>query len=243
MKIFQCIKKRQAAQKPMLSVLIDPDFYYNRKHKLLKALKIIEQSKTDFIFVGGSLLLFPMAEVIATIKAETAKPLILFPGSMHQLSSEADGILFLSLLSGRNPDFLIGNHILSAPFLKRSPLEILPTGYMLIESGVSTSVEYVSQTKPIPRNKADIAVATALAGELLGLKLIYMDAGSGAKYPIEEKMIAQVKQNIDIPLLIGGGLNTPQKVEKALSGGADMVVVGNVLEKKMSFLEKISTFF
>ena len=157
--------------------------------------------------------------------------MVLFPGNSSQLSYKADGILFLSLISGRNPDLLIGRHVISAPFLKMSPLEVISTGYMLVDGGVPTTVLYMSNTQPIPATKDDVAVCTAMAGELLGLKLIYMDAGSGAKNAISESMISAVRGAIAVPLIVGGGISTPEKARLNVLAGADVVVVGNAIEK------------
>jgi putative glycerol-1-phosphate prenyltransferase len=158
-------------------------------------------------------------------------PTILFPGSPQQINSKADAILYLSLISGRNADLLIGQHVIAAPALKRSGLEVVPTGYMLIDGGAPTTASYISNTTPIPANKAEIAYCTAIAGELLGLKTIYMDAGSGARVPIAENMIEAVSQAIDIPLIVGGGMRSPEKAAANAGAGADIIVVGNALEK------------
>ena len=170
-------------------------------------------------------------EVLGNIKKTTDIPMILFPGNSFQLSYKADGLLFLSLISGRNADLLIGKHVITAPFLKISPLEIMSTGYMLIDGGISTTVQYMSNTIPIPSTKDDIAVCTAMAGELLGLKMIYLDAGSGAQKPVSTSMIDAVSTAIDIPLIVGGGIRTPQKAYENVKAGADVIVVGNAIEK------------
>jgi putative glycerol-1-phosphate prenyltransferase len=157
-----------------------------------------------------------------------------------QINPGADAILLLSLISGRNPDLLIGKHVIAAPYLKRSGLEILPTGYMLIESGNSTTALYMSNSLPIPWNKDEIAVSTAIAGEMLGLKLIYMDGGSGADKPVSASMVRKVKQNISIPLVIGGGIRTPEAAAERFRAGADIIVVGNAIETDNSLLLKIA---
>lgn len=211
-------------------VLIDPD-----KVKLGKMDTILElaaQSKVDYFFIGGSLIVNNMLDqCLQKIRAACDIPLILFPGNSFQLSYKADAILFLSLISGRNADLLIGNHVLAAPYLKMSPLEILPTGYMLIDGGVATTVSYISNTQPIPASKDDVALCTALAGEMLGLKMMYMDAGSGAKNPISASMIDTVSSGLKIPLIIGGGIRTPEKAYENVKAGADVIVVGNAIEK------------
>ena len=211
-----------------IAVLIDPD--KTNGTAISKTILLAKKAKVDFFLIGGSLVSENPDYFIKKLKTESNIPAVLFPGSLLQYSSMADAILFLSLISGRNPELLIGNHVTVAPFLKKSDMEVLPTGYMLIGTGKSTSVEYVSNTTPIPSDKADIAVATAVAGELLGLRLIYMDAGSGAKNPIPTEMIKLVKQNIDIPLIIGGGLKNESQVENACKSGADIIVVGNAFE-------------
>lgn len=212
-----------------IAVLIDPD-----KHTEFSIRNLIEKSEkanADLFMIGSSLLLNKIDQSIKIIKHNSKIPLILFPGNLNQLSFQVDAILLLSLISGRNPDLLIGKHVAAAPLIKQSGIEAIATGYVLVESGNLTSVEYISNTKPIPANKPDIAIATALAGELLGMKLIYMDAGSGAKYPISAEMIEAVKSNISIPLIIGGGLKTVNQVSEACNAGADIIVVGNILEK------------
>jgi putative glycerol-1-phosphate prenyltransferase len=168
---------------------------------------------------------------IRTLKENSSIPVILFPGNSYQISRNADAMLFLSLISGRNPDMLIGMHVLSAPYIKLSGLETIPTGYMLIDSGKPTSVTYMSNSFPIPNDKKDIAACTAMAGEMLGLRTIFMDAGSGALQTIPEEMITFVKGSIEIPLIIGGGIRTPEKAKSVLEAGADIIVVGNLFEE------------
>jgi phosphoglycerol geranylgeranyltransferase len=197
-----------------------------------QALELAAECGVDYFFIGGSLVVNNMLDdVLNDIKKQCDIPMILFPGNSFQLSYRADALLFLSLISGRNPELLIGQHVISAPFLKMSPLEIISTGYILIDGGVMTSVQYMSNTYPIPAHKDDIAVCTALAGEMLGLKLMYMDAGSGAKNPISESMIENVSGAVSVPLIVGGGIRTPEKVAANLRAGADLVVVGNAIEK------------
>ena len=166
--------------------------------------------------------------------------MILFPGSTYQVNKEADAILFLSLISGRNPELLIGNHVITAHLLQQSRLEIISTGYMLIDGGIMSSVQYMSNTVPIPHTKNDIAVSTALAGEMLGLKQIYLEAGSGAKFPVSESMISMVKNSINIPLIVGGGISTPERAAKSALAGADMIVIGNIVEKDPMIVKDIS---
>ena len=217
-------------QKKQLAVLIDPD-KLSQDH-LVSISKISENAKVDFLFVGGSLLTSDsLFHCVRTLKENSNIPVILFPGNSYQISRNADGMLFLSLISGRNPDMLIGMHVLSAPYIKLAGLEAIPTGYMLIDSGKPTSVSYMSNSFPIPNNKKDIAACTAMAGEMLGLKLIFMDAGSGAQITVPEEMISFVKGSIEVPLIIGGGIRTAEKLHSVLSAGADVAVVGNLFEE------------
>ena len=234
--ILDSIKEKQRLGKKMIALLIDPD---RTKGGDLDSL--IERSQLfspDFILVGGSLLTEDVSPVYQQLKRSLSIPLVTFPGSVNQVSNLADGILFLSLISGRNPELLIGNHVVAAPLLRKSGVEIISTGYVLVDGGVVTSVQYMSNTTPVPCNKLDIASATALAGEYLGMKLIYLEAGSGAKNPVSKKMIAAVKSTITIPLMVGGGVNTPQKLSDAFEAGADVVVVGTAIEKSPELLNE-----
>lgn len=226
-------------KKKALAVLLDPDkveatafnhFLYN-----------CVENRVDFFFVGGSLITNNiMAEMIESIHSQTNIPVIIFPGNSLHIEPSADGILLLSLISGRNPDYLIGQHVIAAPILKQSGLEILSTGYILVDSGRQTTVSYISNTTPIPHDKPDIAACTAIAGELLGLKLIYLDGGSGAMYPVSPKMIRRVSDNIDAPLIVGGGINSAEKAHDALEAGADIIVIGNAFEKNPTLLPEIA---
>lgn len=221
-----------------IAVLIDPD-----KHTESSLSKIADKSQkdgADFFLVGGSLLFSTIDETVIRIKQYSDLPVLLFPGNVLQITDKADGILLLSLISGRNPELLIGNHVIAAPLLKKSNLEIIPTGYMLIDGGNTTSVEYMSNTKPIPADKADIAVATALAGELTGLKTIYLEAGSGANQPINENMIQKVKNNIQIPIIVGGGIRDIKILSGICSAGADVIVIGTAFEKNPELLKSFS---
>lgn len=220
-------------------VLIDPD-----KPSDNEIIDIVEKSKkvgVDFFFVGGSLLTTDSLDnCIKLIKSHCDIPVLIFPGNSLQISKWCDGFLLLSLISGRNSEMLIGRHVIAAPYLKLYGNEIIPTGYMLIDGGKPTSVSYMSNTTPIPHDKDDIAMCTALAGEMLGLKLIYMDAGSGATDPISAEMICKVKHTIEVPLIVGGGINTPEKAAIAAKAGADIVVVGNALEKSIDRLQEFA---
>ena len=211
-------------------VLIDPDKI--RLGNMDKVLELATTAKVDYFFIGGSLVVNNMLDhCLQLIRKQCDIPMILFPGNSFQLSYRADAILFLSLISGRNADLLIGKHVITAPYLKVSPLEILPTGYMLIDGGIPTTVSYMSNTQPIPANKDDVALCTAMAGEMMGLRLMYMDAGSGARNPISESMISAVSSVIKVPLIIGGGIRTPEKALANVLAGADVIVVGNAIEK------------
>jgi phosphoglycerol geranylgeranyltransferase len=212
-----------------LALLVDPDRYDN--DSLEELIALIKLYPPDLLLVGGSILFKPIEITITTLKLGTSLPVFIFPGNAFQLSDRADGILFLSLISGRNPEFLIGNHVLAAPHLSRSGLEVIPTGYMLIENGQSTSVEYMSNSRPIPANKPDIAVATAMAGEMLGLKSLYLEAGSGAAHPVAPEMIRAIRRRISLPLIVGGGIRSAETARELYDAGADMIVVGNVLEQ------------
>lgn len=222
-----------------VAVLIDPDDV--DEGGLIEVLNAGIKNAADYFFVGGSLLTSgEVSSVVEFIKSYTDIPCVLFPGNAMQISPSADAILFLSLISGRNPELLIGQHVVAAPVLKRSKLEVIPTGYMLIHSGKPTSVSYMSNTQPIPNDKPSLAVSTAMAGEMLGLQCIYMDAGSGAEEPVPAKMIRQVRKSIQGPLIIGGGLNSAYKAKNALDAGADIIVVGNGAQKNLSLLAEVS---
>lgn len=239
MSILDEITKSKNLNKKQLAVLIDPDKL--NAEELISLIGKIRNSPINFILVGGSLLSSDqMDKFIGIIKDNISIPVIIFPGSVHQISHKADGILFLSLISGRNPEFLIGSQVVAAPLLKRTNLEVLSTGYILVDSGVQTTASYISNTTPLPRNKADIAVATALASEMIGHKLLYLDGGSGAKLEVPKEMISAVEKNIDIPLIVGGGINTKEKLETAFNYGADIVVIGTAIERNPEFLDDIS---
>ncbi len=236
MKLLNDLDTKKQKGIKSFAVLIDPDKIEN-KDQLENLVLLSKKSNVDYFFVGGSFVTKDnLPEVINTIKKLSAIPVLLFPGSNLHVDLNADAILFISLISGRNPDYLIGQHVLAAPVLKNSNIEILPTGYILAGSSMQTTVSYISNTTPIPGDKEAVAACTALAGEMLGLRLIYMDAGSGAEYPIPPKMISKVSKTIRSPLIVGGGLNTIDKVENALSAGADTIVVGNGIEKSVDFL-------
>ena len=219
-----------SSNEKQLAILIDPGKY--GVDCLVNLLQIMQQKPPHYILVGGSTTSSSMDETINLIRQYLDVPVILFPGNASQFTPKADALMYLSLISGRNPDYLIGQHVLSSISIKKSGLKVVPVGYMLIESGRMTSVEYISNTKPIPSNKAEIAVCTAVAGELLGMQSIYLEAGSGADHPVPAEMIAAVKKNISIPLIVGGGIRTVEALKNAYASGADVVVVGNILEEK-----------
>lgn len=237
-KILPVLHKYHAEGRKAFAVLLDPDKVELEHFPAF--LHACVQNHVDLFFVGGSLITtYATDEIIAAIHQHTDLPAVLFPGNSLHVEASADAILLLSLISGRNPEFLIGQHVIAAPILKKSKLEILPTGYMLVESGRATTVSYISNTTPIPRDKPSVAACTALAGEMLGLQLIYMDAGSGAHSPITPEMIAAVRQTVELPIIVGGGINTPQKAQTALQAGADVIVIGNGIEQNPSLLPAI----
>jgi len=218
------------------ALLIDPDKYTT--NSLIATLFAADDSGADLILVGGSLVSDRIDSTLELIKKNSQIPIVLFPGSLMQLSNKADAILLLSLISGRNPDYLIGNHVLAAPYLKKSGMEIIPTGYILVGAG-NSSVEYISNTKPIPEDKVDIIVATAIAGELVGNSMIYLESGSGVDKPFNTEIIKEVKRNISVPLVVGGGIKTPSQVNEITKAGADVVVVGNAIENNIQILDSL----
>ena len=240
MNIYKKIIQSKKNGKKLFAILIDPD-----KQDTKDLLKIIEKcnsTKVDMFFVGGSLLTNDyLKNCITTIKKNSKIPVVLFPGNAMQVDEQADAILFLSLISGRNAEMLIGKQVITAPILKKSSLEVIPTGYMLIDSGKQTTVSYMSNTTPIPHDKEQVAKCTALAGEMLGLKMIFMDGGSGALNPISTKMIRSVSKTIDVPLVIGGGINSGKKAIENCKAGADIIVVGNAIEKNERLINEIAT--
>ncbi|RFM29712.1 geranylgeranylglyceryl/heptaprenylglyceryl phosphate synthase [Deminuibacter soli] len=238
-KLYHQFLERKKAGRKSFTVLIDPDKVNAAKIDQLVALSI--DAGVDYFFLGGSLVIDNnLDECIQQIKASCDIPVILFPGSPSQISKYADALLYLSLISGRNPELLIGQHVISAPAVKKSGLEIMPTGYMVIDGGAPTTVSYISNATPIPSDKNDIAMCTAMAGEMLGMQLIYMDAGSGAKRPITETMIERVSSQIESPLIIGGGITSPEKAYRNCQSGADIIVVGNAIEKDTTLIKEMS---
>jgi putative glycerol-1-phosphate prenyltransferase len=242
MDILQEINRRKKEGIRSFAVLVDPD-KINDKQDLIKLVNLCNESIVDFFFVGGSLITRDiLSDVVAVIKKYCNIPVILFPGSHLQIDYQADGILFLSLISGRNAEFLIGQHVVAAPILKNSDLEIIPCGYMLIGSGNETAVSYMSNSIPIPYSQNTVASSTAIAGEMLGLKLIYMDAGSGASMPVSPEMIKEVTIKTELPLIVGGGIDNLAKVSDTVKAGADLLVVGNGIEKNPDFISEVSEY-
>ena len=237
-KIYQSIQRVKQDGSKCFALLIDPDEI--RIKNVASLMKLSEEAGVDLIFVGGSLMMQDqLSACVQELKAVTRLPVILFPGSPLQIDNQADGILFLSLISGRNPDLLIGQQVISAPYLHRSKLEVISTGYMLIDGGMPTTASYMSNTAPIPADKPEIAVATALAGQLLGMKMIYLDSGSGAKYPVNDAMIRRVREILHVPLIVGGGIRTSERAFRTASAGADVVVIGNAIEKDRKLLREL----
>lgn len=231
MSILKSLQELKSSGRKALSVLIDPD-KMRSMDEVNNICELIEKSKTDFVLVGGSLLTTDhFSAVVKQIKKQVHVPVILFPGSPAQISAEADAILFLSLISGRNPELLIGQHVAAAPVLKQTSLEVIPTGYMLIDCGKPTTASYITQTFPIPWNKPEIAATTALAGEYLGLGCIYLDGGSGADKPVSLDMIQMVSANVKAPLIVGGGIRHEDQAREIFAAGADMIVIGTAFEE------------
>jgi len=236
---MQVYDKLISRSRKHFAVLIDPD--KNSSGEFERVAGTAQEAGVDFLFVGGSLLTRDnLGQCIDILKKNSSLPVILFPGSVLQVDPKADAILLLSLISGRNPDLLIGQHVIAAPYLKSSRMEILATGYMLIESGNNTTARYISNTQPIPREKDDIAAFTAMAGEMLGMKLIYLDAGSGAALPVSPSMISRVRENISVPLVVGGGIRNADDAVERCKAGADVIVVGNAIESNPGLITEMS---
>lgn len=245
MSLLASIYAKSDNNQKQIAVLLDPDDLTPEKTRYVVALS--EKAGVDYFFIGGSLITKTNFETIAsTIKENTGIPLLIFPGSVFQITDHADAILFLSLISGRNPEYLIGQHVQAAPRLSKSKMEVIPTGYMLVDSGKLTTALYISNTSPLPADKPDIASSTALAGEMLGQKLLYLDGGSGAQNPVPENIIRAVKNNTNSPLIVGGGLRNTKQIQKTCKAGADIVVVGNHFEEApeaiSSFAETVHRF-
>src|ERR1700722_6470123 len=237
--IYSALLLKKKIRRKSFALLIDPDKV--DQVKLPPLVELAVQARVDYLFVGGSLVVTNhLDQVVLQIKSLCKIPIILFPGTPSQVSAHADALLYLSLISGRNPELLIGQHVVSAPAVRKSGLEIISTGYMVIDGGAPTTVSYISNASPIPADKNEIALCTAMAGEMLGMKLIYMDAGSGARYPIRDEMIAIVARNIEVPLVVGGGIRDPEKAYRNCKAGADIIVVGNAIEKDPGLIREMS---
>lgn len=237
--IYHSLTEGKRQNRKAFAVLIDPD-KVNEQY-MDQLINLVISAKVDYLLVGGSLVVSTyLDECVRFIKKNCKIPVILFPGSPSQISKDADALLYLSLISGRNPELLIGQHVVSAPFVKQSGLEIMSTGYMVIDGGAPTTVSYISNANPLPSDKNEIAMCTAMAGEMLGMKLIYMDAGSGAKRPISESMIEAVSRCIEVPLIVGGGITNPEKAYLNCKAGADLIVIGNAIEKDPGLVKEMS---
>jgi phosphoglycerol geranylgeranyltransferase len=237
--IYESLMAKKGKGLKSFAVLIDPDKVNSQKINELTDLAV--NASVDYLFVGGSLVISnQLDQVVLQIKKNCDIPVILFPGTPSQVSRYADGLLYLSLISGRNPELLIGQHVISAPFVKQSGLEIISTGYIVIDGGAPTTVSYISNATPVPADKNEIALCTAMAGEMLGMKQIYMDAGSGAKRAISEDMISMVAAGIEIPLLTGGGIKDPEKAYRNCKAGADVIVVGDAIEKDPFLIKEMA---
>lgn len=237
--VLNSFQSLHAQRRRAFAVLLDPD-----KIVLDSFPAFVQEADAlgiDFFFVGGSLITSSiMADVIDSIRLYSKIPVVLFPGSNLHVDTRADALLFLSLISGRNPEFLIGQHVVAAPMIRKSGLETLPTGYLLVDAGQQTTASYISNTTPLPHDKPAVAACTAMAGEMLGLQLMYLDAGSGAKRPVPAEVIAAVRQSVSVPIIVGGGINSSQKAKEALLAGADILVVGNGIEQNPDLLPEIA---
>jgi phosphoglycerol geranylgeranyltransferase len=233
MSVFQRLTDELKKKRGLFFLLLDPD--RKAAAELAKQAKIAERAGADAVLVGSSMLVnSQFDEAVAAIKQKVTIPLILFPGNSNQIAPKADAVLFLSLLSGRNPDFLIGEQVKGAPLVKKYGLEPISTGYLLIESGKTTSVEYVSDTRPIPRDKPDIACSHALAAEYFGMKLVYLEAGSGSATSVPDEVVSAVSTFVSLPVIAGGGIRTPEEAARKVRAGAKIVVAGNQFEKEDS---------
>lgn len=238
MKIYQDIKSLIKKEKKGLAILLDPD--KTKPDHMEAFMQKVNTSKATHIFVGGSTVApFQTENLVKELKKYSNLPIVIFPGDISQITDYANAILYLSLISGTNPDYLITKHVASVSKLRNTSLEVIPTGYLLIESGKETAVQQVTQTQPMPINNSQEIVDTAKAGELLGMQLIYLEAGSGALNPIPTNIIKKVKQEINIPLLVGGGIRNKQDLNKAYLAGADIVVIGTAFEEDETFFEEL----
>lgn len=242
MDIYSRIKEKSEQGKKQLAVLVDPD-----KHEVsdfLPLAKKLSSYPIDYFLIGGSLLSKDLLdECLQAFKEACNIPLIIFPGGVMQINARADALLFLSLISGRNAELLIGKQVESVPYILQANIEPISTGYILVDGGSMTTAQYISNTLPVPANKPDIAALTAKAGEMIGMKMIYLDAGSGAKNSVSPKMISKVRQITKLPLMVGGGIKSAKEAQEKLDAGADLIVIGTAIETDLSFLEQIKTLF
>lgn len=237
-RVHQMLLERKEQGRKSFAVLIDPD-KVDRKSCMHLA-SLANTAKPDFFLIGGSLITSDrLEEVILTLQEYTDIPTILFPGSNVHVSQSADALLFLCLISGRNPEYLIGQHVVAAPMLKQSSLEVVSTGYILVNCGNQTTVSYISNTTPVPYDKPEIAAATAMAGEMLGMKVMYMDGGSGAQKPISAKTIQYVSKSVETPIIVGGGIRSKEEARTAFEAGADVIVIGTAIEENPDLLVDI----
>jgi putative glycerol-1-phosphate prenyltransferase len=242
MEVYSRILQKSSQGQKQLAVLIDPDKHQVPDFDVLA--KKLAHFPIDYFFIGGSLLSRDLLdECLQAFKKHTDQPLVIFPGSVMQVNSKADAILFISLISGRNANLLIGKHVESVPYILQSGIEPISTGYILVDGGRMTTAQYISNTLPVPSNKPDIAALTAKAGEMLGMKLIYLDAGSGADNSVPVEMVQKVRAIIKQPLLVGGGIKTKEEAQAKLDAGADLLVIGTALEKDMSFMDDLAPLF
>ncbi len=235
--IYRNILLHRERKQKMIAVLLDPDCC--KGTHLASIVSLLKTHTPDFVFVGGSHINTSIDTLIDILKKELTVDVVLFPGNATQFTKKADALLFLSLLSGRNAEFLIGQHVSSAKSIRDADVEVIPTAYLLVDGGRTSSVAYMSNTMPIPRDKNEIALSTAIAGELLGMRLVYLEAGSGADFPVAADMIQTLSAELSIPLIVGGGIKTTEQLKQAFDAGADLVVVGNAFETNP---EKIADF-
>lgn len=242
MDIYSRIKEKSDKRQKQLAVLVDPD-----KHEVSDFLPLAQKLSAypiDYFLIGGSLLSKDLLdECLQAFKEACDIPLIIFPGGVMQINAKADALLFLSLISGRNAELLIGKHVESVPYILQANMEPISTGYILVDGGSMTTAQYISNTLPIPANKPNIAALTAKAGEMIGMKVIYLDAGSGAMNSVSPKMISKVKQITNLPLMVGGGIKSAKEAREKLDAGADMIVIGTAIEKDPQFLNEILDLF
>ena len=236
------IYKKIISQKGQIAILVDPE-KTNTAEQIINLTQKASFAQIDYFFVGGSTVTrADLEKTVHLLKLHTQIPIVLFPGASHQLSAEADALLYLSLVSGRNPDFLITHHVNSAQEIAKMDIELIPTAYILVDGGTKSSVAYISQTTPIPREQKSIALSTSLAAIFQGKKLVYFDAGSGAKEMVPLQFIAQLKNEIDVPIIVGGGIKSIQDIDSFRKSGANVIVIGNHIEENIDFLLDIQSY-